>query len=52
MIDQIQVDKVMDKMHSLEFYLKSLNFNTNFLITMSYCSLNGICTRTSMHRSR
>jgi len=49
MIDHIQVDQVMDKMHSLQFYFKILNFNTNFLITMTYCSLNGIRTRTLMH---
>ena len=52
MIDHIQVDQVIDKMLSLKFYLKILNFNTNFLITMTYCNLNGICTRTSRHRFR
>jgi len=51
MIDHIHVDQVMDKMHFLQFYFKILNFNTNFLITMTYCSLNEIRTKDLIHRS-
>jgi len=52
MIDHIQVDQVMDKMYSLEFDFIILNFNKKFLITMTYCNLNGIRTRTLRRQSR
>jgi len=46
MIDHIQVDQVMEKKAFTPISFKILNINTNILITMTYCSLNGMHTKT------